>query len=178
MKTKTTSPRHGWMTTAKGILFIVLGGSILLFPGQALMTLALYIGAIVLASGLWFIVLAFLQRKENPAWGWVLAEGVVDLVLGGVLLFHPTLTAAIIPIFVGLWAVAVGLLQWVVAQQAKRAELPRWWLGLVTGGLSIALGIALLFQPLAGALALTLLIGLEVIFYGVTTLLISRPSHQ
>jgi uncharacterized membrane protein HdeD (DUF308 family) len=61
---------------------IVVGGMILWAPLLGAITLALLVGAYLLADGLTLIMLAFDQRKRAGArWGWLLLAGVVDLLL-------------------------------------------------------------------------------------------------
>jgi uncharacterized membrane protein HdeD (DUF308 family) len=63
------------------LLYLVAGGFMLLHPVLGALSLTLVVGAFLLASGLIKIWLGFTHREQN-AWGWVVASGVLSLLLG------------------------------------------------------------------------------------------------
>jgi uncharacterized membrane protein HdeD (DUF308 family) len=64
------------------------------------------------------------------------------------------------------WAIATGILQ-IVAAILLRKELRGEWLLILSGILSLVLGVLLAIQPQAGAIALVWLIGAYAILFGV-----------
>ena len=53
---------------------------------KAVLVLTLVLGSVFLVEGIYSLVLGFKLRGSNPAWFWVLLNGVASLVLGGMLL--------------------------------------------------------------------------------------------
>jgi len=113
-----------------GVLEIIVGIAFLAWPEPTLLTLAIFIGAWVVVSGMFAIVGAIANRHEFSLWWIFLIVGVIEVPLGIVLLNRPALTLAIAIAMVGIWAILVGALQIVSAFEVK--DLPRK-LGL-TGG--------------------------------------------
>src|ERR1700704_3797925 len=88
-------------------------------------------------------------------WGWFLALGILLILLGTFALFFvPAATVATVILF-GWFMVISGIIETVHA-----FRIHRWggfFLHLIGGILGIAIGLIVVFHPLAGALAWTLL---------------------
>lgn len=103
-----------------GILSVLLGLLIITQPAAAAVSFTLLIAFFFLAVGLFRIFSALFQRFES--WGWVLLGGLIDVVLGILILIHwPSSALWIIGLFVGIdfifvgWAFVTGA--WLVRNQ-------------------------------------------------------------
>jgi uncharacterized membrane protein HdeD (DUF308 family) len=67
------------------VLYIAAGGLLLANPVLGLVTVTLFIGALILATGLTRIVMA-LQHRPEEGWTWLALSGVVGVLLGLVIL--------------------------------------------------------------------------------------------
>ena len=77
----------------------------------------------------------------------------------------PAITAQVLLVFIASWAILTGALQiWGAIQLRKEIEVE--WMLVLSGLLSIALGVALLARPGVGALAVIWLIGSFAILVG------------
>ncbi|MBV6486234.1 MAG: DUF308 domain-containing protein [Pseudorhodoplanes sp.] len=76
------APGFGWnLVTA--ILCLAAGIVILWNPVAGVLTLTIVLAAYLLAGGAAKLLLAFQHKRDVPrAWGWVLASGLLDIVLG------------------------------------------------------------------------------------------------
>jgi uncharacterized membrane protein HdeD (DUF308 family) len=72
-------PQFAWRL-AVGILYIALGLLLVANPIAGAASLALLVGALMAASGVVEIMLAF-RHKPNAGWGWLLANGILSIVL-------------------------------------------------------------------------------------------------
>jgi uncharacterized membrane protein HdeD (DUF308 family) len=70
-----------------GIIYLVGGRYSLTHPQLAMGTLTLLLGAVVMAGGVAEIV-SYLRLKSDDASGWWLFNGIVTLLLGGMIWFH------------------------------------------------------------------------------------------
>jgi uncharacterized membrane protein HdeD (DUF308 family) len=70
-----------------GVLYILAGFVALDSPFLTAIWLTLLLGAALVASGIVRIFLAFNMRQGSP-WLWVVASGVITLLLGLIILFH------------------------------------------------------------------------------------------
>lgn len=67
------------------VLYVVAGGLLLANPVLGLVTVTLFIGAVILATGVTRIVMAFQHRPEQ-GWTWLALSGGVGVLLGLVIL--------------------------------------------------------------------------------------------
>jgi len=77
--------REGWKSRvamlAVGVLYVLTGVLVFYNPLQAVIALTLLCAAMLVAVGMLRIVMAF-QMRPLSVWGWVLASGLLSLVLG------------------------------------------------------------------------------------------------
>lgn len=157
---------RGWWVVLSGLILLIWGLVALFSPATALVTLALYLGLTLLVTGIMMIVGATANRHTMENWGMVLAMGLIDGIIGGLLLVNPVMTAVAIPFAVGLWAIFRGVLQTVDAFQLRGLADKNWWGWLVGGLLSVVFGWLVLSAPVAGALAITIWAGIAAIVIG------------
>jgi len=90
-----------WWSLLSALLAIVAGIVLLARPIQGTLTLTIILGIYFLAEGVFTIMYALEHRRElSERWGWVLASGILDLLLAGLIIAGLPGTA--------LWA--IGLL--------------------------------------------------------------------
>lgn len=81
--------REGWqsrlLVIAIGVLYVLTGALIFYNPLSALVAFTLFVGVALVATGILRIVMAF-QLRPAGLWVWVLASGLLSLVLGGMIL--------------------------------------------------------------------------------------------
>ncbi len=70
-----------WLGLLTSFLTLVIGVLLLGFPMEGIMTVTLLITALFLVSGVFRTILAF-QLKPHDSWGWILASGILALLLG------------------------------------------------------------------------------------------------
>ncbi len=75
-----------WWSLISAALGIVVGLMLLVRPIAGAVSLTLVLIVFFIAEGLFSILFGVAQRRHVSTWGWMVASGVVDLVLGGILL--------------------------------------------------------------------------------------------
>ncbi len=86
--------------------------------------------------------------------------------------FWPGLTALLLMMLIGAWALVRGVFEVIAALQLWK-ELDDAWLLVLSGVVSIVFGGAVLVMPGAGALALVWLIGAYAILFGLILIVLS-----
>ncbi|MDL2405879.1 HdeD family acid-resistance protein [Rhizobium calliandrae] len=114
---------------------------------------------------------------DHNRWVWFLCLGIA-LVLGGVLaIMLPAISSIAAGLVLGLVLAAVGILQLVQAFRVTAWTGFVW--GLLVGFVQLVGGVLIYLNPLAGAIALTLLIALVFIVQGIAHILLAlrlRPQ--
>jgi uncharacterized membrane protein HdeD (DUF308 family) len=161
-----------WFTLLRGIILVILAFFVFRHPANALLGVAIYIGISLLITGILQTGASIGFKDSFPNWGWVLAGGLLDIVFGFVLLSNPALTAASLPFVVGFWIIVSGIMSFADAFQSKKEEVPLWWLGLLSGVLSVVIGYMIMSNLLFGALAITTWMGIGFAIVGIVNIVI------
>ena len=158
--------RNWWLLMLRGIVGVVFGIVALFWPGATLLSLVFLWGAYALADGVFSLWAAITGRVGEKASRWWLAvAGVIGIAAGVIAWAWPGPTALALLTLIAAWAIVTGAMQvWGAIRLRKEIE-GEWLLGL-SGSLSILLGIILLLQPAAGALAVVWWIGAFAIIMG------------
>ena len=114
-------------------------------------------------------ILSVVRHQERGRWWVVLVEGILGVGAGLVAFAMPGITAVVLVLVIGAWAILTGILEVVAAVRLRREMEDEWLLGLA-GILSVVFGAAIFVFPGAGALALVTLIGAYSIVFGVAML--------
>lgn len=162
--------KNWWALTIKGVLAIIFGLIIFLSPGIGAVALAYYFGFLVIFTGIFMIVGAFAHKSVNQNWGWWLFEGILDIILGIIVLVYPLMSIAVFILFIGVWAIFMGAAQ-VISFFTTSAGGK--WLFLLSGVISTIFGVLLILNPLLGAISLTMLIGIFLLVYGIFAVMLS-----
>lgn len=93
---------HWYLPIIVGLFFIVAGIYIFMTPLASYLSLAILFSVIFLCSGFMEIIFAFSNKNQIKGWGWMLACGIVDFILGAFLVSSPSLSMEVLPLFVGI----------------------------------------------------------------------------
>ncbi|MGY1592471.1 HdeD family acid-resistance protein [Geodermatophilus sp. SYSU D00708] len=89
---------------------LVIGGILAAFwPGLTLWTLVLITGLSLIVHGAGRVGLAVVARDEIPGWGWLVALGAVNVIVGVLAIVWPQATVLVLCIVFGLQVVFLGL---------------------------------------------------------------------
>ncbi|WP_193162494.1 HdeD family acid-resistance protein [Microbulbifer hainanensis] len=169
-----------WLLLLRGICAVAFGILAFIWPGLSLLTLVILFGIYALLDGFFALIAAVLGRhKATPVW-WLIIGGLVSVAAGIVTFIYPQITALVLVIFIGSWALVRGIFE-IIGAVRLRKEIDKEWLLVAIGLLSVLFGLAVLFNPGAGALALVWLIGAYAIALGLSMIWLAlrlRKQHQ
>ncbi|MBV8560869.1 MAG: DUF308 domain-containing protein [Acidimicrobiia bacterium] len=111
-----------WSIVA-GLVEIGTGIAIWVWPGQTLLVVAFFIGWLLLFRGIMATAGSIAARHLMPYWGWILALGIVEVLVAFYLLSRPALTLVAAVLAIGLVAMFYGVMEIVLAFEVK--HLPR-----------------------------------------------------
>lgn len=154
----------GWVML-RGAVAVLFGVMAIFLPNITLAVLVIIWGAYAVADGLVAVVAAWRVRDQGrPFWA-LLIIGLLGIGAGVVTLMWPAITAIALLLIIAAWAIVMGICEVVAAIRLRREIQGEWLLGL-SGLVSLALGLFLIVQPGAGALALIWVIGIYAIVFG------------
>jgi uncharacterized membrane protein HdeD (DUF308 family) len=158
--------RQAWpVLMARAVFALALGLVMLIVPGVTLLLVAWAFGIYALVDGAAQIVDA-IRRRQRPRWWIALLLGLIGVVAGVIALIWPFLTAVLLAVLVGSWALVTGAIEIVSAMRQRRERRRTAWL-VVAGLLSVVAGVLILIWPVHGAFAVAMLLGVFATAYGV-----------
>ena len=106
-----------------GVLYVVLGLFFLRDPGNAVLAMTLLLACVLTVGGLFRIVASLMFRI--PHWGWTLAGGVINLLLGIYIYSQwPLDSIVVIGLFVGIDLIFTGWTWVMLALAVRNLALP------------------------------------------------------
>lgn len=169
--------RYWWVLVVRGVIAILFGVLAFTLPVATVAALVLVFGAFALADGIFAVVTAVVGRRMSTDWWILLAQGLLGIAIGSLTLFNPLITAVALLVYIAIWAIVAGVLQLVTAVKLRRELTGEWRLAL-GGILGAAFGIAMLWRPAAGALAVLWVIGSYAIVWGVMLMIGGFDIHR
>jgi uncharacterized membrane protein HdeD (DUF308 family) len=165
--------RNWWLVLLRGIIAVAFGVLAFVWPGATLLSLILLWGAYAIADGAFSLWAAITGKVSEAASRWWLAVvGVIGIAAGIIAWAWPGPTALALLWLIAMWAIIIGAMQiWGAIRLRKEIE-GEWLLGLA-GSLSILLGIVLILQPVAGAVAVVWWIGAFAIMSGIAYIVLA-----
>jgi uncharacterized membrane protein HdeD (DUF308 family) len=158
--------RCWWVLLLRGIAAIVFGVLAFVWPGLTLVTLVLLYGAFALVDGVLSLIAAFSgSAKPVPTW-WLVVVGFLGIAVGLVTFLWPGITAILLVLFIGAWALVHGIFEIIGAIQLRK-EIDNEWMLILSGVLSVLFGAVVLIAPGAGALGLVWAIAAYSIVFGI-----------
>lgn len=151
----------------RGVLALLFGVLVLVWPRVTVLVLAVVFAIYAVVDGIGMVA-GGLGRDGTRRWPYVLA-GALGIVAGVIAALWPQVTALVLVLLVGAWAVITGALQ-VAAAVRLRRERPGWWVLALSGVVSLIAGVIILARPDIGALALATVLGVYALLAGVALL--------
>jgi uncharacterized membrane protein HdeD (DUF308 family) len=162
--------RSWWTLLFRGLLAIVLGSLVFMWPVVTLATVVLAFGIYALVEGIASLVAAIRGTTAREDRWLLVLEAAIGIGVGIVTLRTPAITATVLIFFIAIWALATGVIRIVEGIRLRKEITGEVW--LILGGLaSIAFALIVMLRPLAGALALIRVLGVFAMFLGLTEVL-------
>ena len=159
--------RYWWVVLLRGVVAIAFGISALLWPGITVLALVLVFGAYSLLDGILGLAMAIGGKEMTGSDRFVVGlMGLFSIGAGIIAFLWPEITAVALLWVIAAWAIATGVLEIILAVRFRK-EITNEWFWVLSGVLSVVLGLVLVFQPEAGALGLITTIGVFSIAWGV-----------
>jgi uncharacterized membrane protein HdeD (DUF308 family) len=90
--------RGFWLTLVCGALSLVAGTAMLALPGVGIELLVTFLGILILFEAAAKLTAAFSVPRDYP-WGWILVDGIITAILGGILV---TASVEQAPLYLGV----------------------------------------------------------------------------
>ena len=151
-----------WLILLESVAILIIGILLLTNPASTSVVLVQVLGIYWIISGVFNLVGMFIDHRQ---WGWKLFIGILGIIAGVLVIQHPIWSTILVPttlVFVlGISGVMMGIVRLIQAFQGAG-----WGAGIL-GVILIILSLYLMFNPLAGAIALPIVLGIFGIVGGI-----------
>ena len=162
-----------WLFTLTGGLMIMASIWVMYTPIESYITLAWLFSLLILANGISDIFFSISNNKELEGWGWYLAGGILEVVIGLILLYYPGISMALLPLFLGFWFLFRGGQIIGVSLELKNYGILDWgWIMLFGIALTI-MALFMIFNPIFGFINVIYLTSLALLIFGISNIWIS-----
>ncbi len=140
--------RHWWVFLLRGILFILVSIWMIASPLTSFVALGFFFGLVIFIAGLGELLHAVRDRTETNR-GWHIFLGIVDLILGLVLMGHVAAGVAILRIIVGIWFLLRGF-----SLISFSRTLGKSLILTISGIIIVIFGLMIIFNAFFGSITL------------------------
>ncbi len=173
--------KNWWLSLVLGVLFIAVGFLLLLNPAESYMMLSIVFAVCMFAAGIFEITFATANRFTLSGWGWYLACGIIDLLLGLFLMLYPGVAATILPFVLAVWLLFRGFSSIGFSIDLNSFGVKNWGWYLVLGILAVVCSFAIIWYPLAGAFSVVYIVSFGFLFLGIFRIMLAfvlRDLHK
>lgn len=150
----------------RGVAGILFGIAAIFWPGLTAVTLVYLFSIYILISGVVSIVDGIRSLTNKGSWIWKMLIGFAELGVGVYLVRHPGVSFATLILLIGLVLIARGVLEVVLVMLEDDVSATEKTLMVISGGLAVVVGIAILLQPESGGVAFVWVLGLYALLTG------------
>ena len=169
----TGSIKNWWVFLIIGILLLI--GSYYMFstPVESFIGLAGLFSALILVSGLFRVFFALTNKDDIENFGLYLAGGVLDVIVGFILLKYPGMTVVLFSLFIGFWLLFRGFNIISISFQIKKLGDTDWFWILLFGILVVIFAFMAIINPLIGASYLVITLALAIMLAGIANIFLA-----
>ena len=170
--------RRWKLLVAQGLILILLGALAVAAPSIATLTVELFIGWLFVISGVTGVI-AVLSSRDIPAFLWVLVTAALSLILGILLVWHPTAGAISLTFLLVAFFFTEGIFQTASSIAYRDVLGGSWGFVLLSGITDLALAaIIFVALPQSAGWAIGLLVGINLLTSGFAVLTIAFTGRR
>ena len=158
--------KHWYLPFILGIIFILVGLWVFFTPAASYLALSILFAATFVVSGILGTTYAIANKNILRGWGWSLAAGIAELLIGILLLGRPEITMVILALYVGFAILFRSIMAILWSFEFKRLQAPRWGGLLVLGILGAIFAFILLWNPVLASLTIVAYTALAFVMIG------------
>lgn len=155
-----------WALAIRGVFAIIFAVIAFVWPATAAEVLVLWFGAYALVDGIFALIAALRAARHHGPSVALLVEGILDLIIAVMVVLWPAQALVAIVYLIALWAVVSGIA--LIAAGVAMIRVNGEWLLVLSGIISMLLGVILFVQPAVGVVALSWVLGTYVLLFGIS----------
>lgn len=175
MKSIIQDMKHNYFVNA--VIMVILGLILVIWPDILGNILCYVLGGALILMGI-FQVIGFIRGEHLGFYNkFSVLMGIVLILLGIWVCVNPHVVLSIIPVVVGIIILLHGLMDIQYTLDIKRTGNTKWWIALIAAIVTLVLGIMLIANPFVAYQLTMIIIGVAMIYDGVSDLALLLFSY-
>lgn len=157
----------------RGILAVLIGLLLIISPFGSATVFGVIVGAWMIVDGLSTTGLSLDLRRRGAPWGWMLADGVIQVLFGLLVILFPV-TFAVVSAFFVIGFLALGMVLSGIVQLAAPAARRSGWtivVGVINIVFGVILGVLAITNPVDNVVALSWMAGISAVALGISLII-------
>jgi uncharacterized membrane protein HdeD (DUF308 family) len=156
-----------------GLLLIAVGIYIFSIPLEAYLSLSITFSVSFVIAGILEIFFSIQNHKAIKGWGWYLTGGIMDTLLGIILLIYPGISITTLPFFVAFTLLFRSFRYLGFALDLKSYGVRDWGYVALSSVISIFFSFFLIANPLFTGISLVIFTAIAFVFAGISAITLS-----
>lgn len=164
------SIKHWYVPLIIGMLFIFVGIWVFATPLESYLTLSVLFSFTFLMAGISEGFFAYTNRNEIDNWGWILFSGILNFLIGIILISEPNISMIVLPLYVGFVILFRSVQSIAIAYDLKNYGVIDWGNLAIMGVLGTIFSFILIWNPVFSGLTLVFWTGTAFVIAGAATI--------
>jgi len=170
--------KNWWVFLILGVLLLISAYWIFSTPIESFVGLASLFSALIFVSGLFSVFFALTNKDDIDNFGLYLAGGLLDVLIGFILLKYPGLTLVLFSMFIGFWLLFRGFNMISVSFKIKKIGDSNWGWILFFGIMVVIFAMMSIINPLIGASYLVFTLAFTLVLFGVANIVLALKLRK
>ena len=168
-ESETRQVKYWWLSVLVGIASLVVGFLVLVNPIESYFVMAMWLGIVILFTGVFSLVESFTSDSRYVRRGWLILASICDIIIGIVLMLNFLLSVAAVPVQIGIWLLYRGFVSLAQGITLRSSGVRDAGWVIFSSIVVIAISLAVLFVPdVIGVAAVVVFVAIALMAYGIS----------
>ncbi len=149
------------------IIMFIIGLIFIIYPEVSFTTITYILSILLIVNGIYFLI----EKESSIFFSSFLTLGVVELLLGIIMLVNPDIVKTLFPIVAGIIMITKSTLDLRLSILLYRNNINSWLSLLICSIISIICGLIIILNPSIGTIALTTFLGILITVYSISNII-------
>lgn len=149
------------------IIMFIIGLIFIIYPEVSFTTITYTLSILLIVNGIYFLI----EKESSIFFSSFLTLGVVELLLGIIMLVNPDIVKTLFPIVAGIIMITKSTLDLRLSILLYRNNINSWLSLLICSIISIICGLIIILNPSIGTIALTTSLGILITVYSISNII-------
>ena len=149
------------------VLMFILGLIFMIYPSVSFSVVTYIIAIFLILNGLYFII----EKDNSIFFSGFLTLGVLELLMGIIMLINPNIVKTLFPIVVGISMVVKSALDLRISINLSSVNYKNWLILFICSLLGIICGVYIIVNPGVGSQVITTYVGIVIMVYAISNII-------